>query len=125
MERYLLDSSAILNILLGTPKGNQIRLFAKNAELITSIICYCEVLNKSDLDKQNKAETLLSQLSVFPLTLTDGQLAKKLQYECRKAGGYVPTLDCLVAATASNQDAEVVTSDSDFSRIEGVKRHVF
>ncbi|MBI2444903.1 type II toxin-antitoxin system VapC family toxin [Candidatus Micrarchaeota archaeon] len=125
MTQYLLDASAILHIVGGTPQGARIRDLVRNGESATSIICYCEVLNKADLDKLAKAEAFMSNLLVFPFDVSDGSTAKKIQLDCRRNGGYVPTLDCMVAATAIQYDCELVTSDSDFERIGGLKKHLF
>lgn len=125
MERYLLDTSAILHILRGTKTGSDIVRFVKDADLTTSVICYCETLNNSNLDKQAEAEEFLSCLAILPVTLSDGEAAKKIQYACRKDGKHVPTTDCIIAGTARNNDLEMVTADSDFARIEGIKKRVF
>ncbi len=125
MTRFLLDTSIILAILDGTAKGQVAKQLIQNSELITSIVCYCEVLNKASLNKIVVAERFLSNLSIFPLTLADGELAKEFQYSCRKSGKFVSTLDCLIAATASNNNATVITTDSDFGRIDGVKKEIF
>ena len=125
MERLILDSSAMLHILQGTGKGQKIAAVIAKQEWLTSIICYCEVLNNVNLDKQAKAEAFLSKILIFPLTLAEGRLAKQFQDECRKTGRQVPTLDCLIAATAANNNATVITTDADFLRIDGIKKQVF
>ncbi len=125
MTRFLLDSSAILNMLANTSSSSDIRNFISNGELVTSVICYCEVLNEINLHKIKIAEEFLNQLLIFQVTLADAHLAKEIEYACRKSGGQVPTMDCLIAATASNNNATVITTDSDFSRIDGVKKEVF
>jgi len=125
VSRYLLDTSAILHILRGTSEGAKIGRLIQGADVLTSVICYCESLNNSHLTWLERAETFLSKVTVLPVDISEGQLAKKLQYACRKKGKMVPTMDCLVAATAIQCDAEVVAVDSDFERIEGLKKHLF
>ncbi len=124
MEKYLLDTSSILNILDGNKKGEAAIELIQNGELITSILCYCEALNKLDLNKLNKAEEFLSKLGLFNLTLADGFLAKEIQHTCRKNGGQVSTIDALIAATAHNNKSILITSDSDFDRIDEVKKKI-
>ncbi len=125
MEKYLLDSSIIIHILSASEKGvAAIELFDE-AELSTSIICYCEVLNKINLEKIAKAQEFLSKLLVFGINTTDGETAIELQYNCRKTGKQVETLDALIAATAINNNAVVISSDKDFERIEGVRKKLF
>ena len=122
MQRFLLDTSAILHILDSTEKGKKAIKLVSSGEVITSIICYCEVLNKTNLDKQTIAEEFLSKLLVFQVTLEDGNIAKQFQNSCRKSGKFVPTTDCLIAATAANNKAVVVATDSDFERISGIEK---
>ncbi|MBI5226365.1 type II toxin-antitoxin system VapC family toxin [Candidatus Micrarchaeota archaeon] len=125
MSRYLLDTSAILHILRGTPEGLRIAQLIQDSDVLTSVVCYCESLNNSHLTWIERAELFLSKVTVLPVDLSEGQLAKKIQFECRKKGKMVPTLDSLVAATAMKNDAEVVAVDSDFERIDGLKKHLF
>lgn len=129
MERFFLDSSAIIALLGAESEGTQIKRFLKSAhpdyELITNVICHCEVLNKSDLADLEVAEAFLSKISVFPISIQDGLLACNLQFACRKKGGQIGTLDSLIAASAIANDAELLSLDSDFERIEGLKKHLF
>lgn len=125
MERFLLDSSIILDILVGNRQGVEAAKVVSKGEACTSVVSYCEVLNKADLDKLANAELFLSKLLVFGVTLADGKTAKQLELECRKNGRQVPTLDCIIAATAANNGAIVVASDKDFERIEGVSKILF
>lgn len=124
METFLLDSSAVINILFGSAAGQQASKRVSGGLATTSIICYCEVLNKADARRRKSAEELLSTLVAFPISLADGKLAVQIQDACRTAGKQVPTPDCLVAATAANHDATVVTADRDFERIQQVKKIV-
>ncbi len=124
MERFLLDSSTILNILAGNANGQKAVGILKNNEACTSIICCCEVLNKINLEKYAKAEAFLSKLLSFSLTHSDGETAKGIQKNCRKNGKHVPTIDCLIAATAINNDAIMISSDSDFQRIDEARKRL-
>lgn len=123
-ETYLLDSSAIIDLLTTRPLGSRVAKAIEGSELCTSIICYCEVLNKISLQNESNAEKFLSKLFIFPVTLPDGKLAKKIQDSCRLAGRQVPTLDCIVAATAIQNNATLVATDKDFERIQQVKKIV-
>lgn len=124
MERYLLDSSIILDMLEGNARGRRARERVENAEATTSIICYCEVLNKGTLAGFERAHSLLDKLPVFETTLADGHLAVEMQLACRRAGTHVRTADCLIAATAMNRGAVVLASDGDFLRIDGARKEI-
>lgn len=124
MDLYLLDSSVILDILDGNEHGREAARILGPAEACTSVICRCEVLNKVNLQKITKAKELLSKIPVFGLTTGDGETAEQLQYSCRKTGVHTQTLDCLIAATAVNNYATVLTSDADFERIQQVEKIV-
>ncbi len=125
MTRFLLDSSTINDILSGNARGAKAARRIEGGELATSVICYCEVLNNINLDKQPRAEAFISKLLVFGLSVADGKIALDLQDSCRAAGRQVPAIDCLIAATAIANSAIVVSSDLDFARIEGVEKLVF
>jgi len=120
-----LDSSAIVDLLRGGQKGDNIQHLLEGKKLLTSVICYCEVLNQSEGPRQAQAKSFMSSLLVLPVTVSDGDVAEQMQYSCRKSGGHVRTMDCLVAATAFNHGATLVATDSDFERIDGLKKHLF
>jgi predicted nucleic acid-binding protein len=120
VERFLFDSSAILEVLAGTAKGRKCAEIAGGSEVCTSAICYCEVLNKVDAKHARVAEAFLSKLALFGVSLSDAFTAVKMQGSCRARGKFVPTVDCLIAATARNNKAIVVTADKDFERIEEI-----
>ncbi len=124
MTRFLLDSSAILNVMDGGSKGQDIAALIRGGELCTSVICFCEVLNKCNLDKRVKAEAALIKLLVFSAGLEEGEIAVGFQDSCRKRGVFVPSTDCIIAATAKSNRAILVSTDSDFSRIEGIEARV-
>ncbi len=125
MDRYILDSSIILDILAGNQEGQKAVKALAGGELATSVICYCEVLNKINLERYQKAEEFLSKLLVFGLSVGDGEIAKNLQLECRKSGGHVPTIDCLIAATAVSTNSVIAASDKDFERIQKIRKILF
>ena len=122
MERFLLDSSAIIEILSGTAEGKRAATAVRSGEVATSAIAYCEVLNKANLDKLQIAEAFLNRL----LVLYPGQAELKtccgIQQACNRKGRHVPTIDALIAATAINAGCTLVSFDGDFGRIEGLKK---
>ncbi|MFA5247175.1 MAG: PIN domain-containing protein [Candidatus Micrarchaeia archaeon] len=124
MVQYFLDSSVILDILAGNQRSVKAVKLVSNAELVTNVICYCEVLNTADMNRRIKAESLLARFMVFPVSLAECDTACRMQDSCRKRGEYVRTSDCLIAASAKNIGAILVTSDSDFERIEGLEKIV-
>jgi predicted nucleic acid-binding protein len=122
LEQYFADSSVILNILAGNQKGVHAAAILSKGSLCTNVICYCEVLNTSDRNRRASAEALLSKFMLFPVTLADCDAACQMQDSCRKRGEQVRTSDCLIAASAKNAGAILVTSDSDFERIESLEK---
>ncbi len=122
MERYLLDTSAILDVLEGNAQGRRVREIVGNSESVTSVICYCEVLNKSNEVKIAKAESFLSQLMIFGAARGEGEIARDFQYACRKSGKTIRSMDALIAATAFTNNAILLSSDSDFERIDGIRK---
>ncbi|MBI5636126.1 PIN domain-containing protein [Candidatus Micrarchaeota archaeon] len=124
MDRFLADSSIILDILEGNSSGQKAVELLKTGEACTSIICFCEVLNKTNSVKREKARVFLSKLFLFALSVADGETAVEMQDSCRATGGFVPTIDCLIAATALNNGAILLSSDNDFERIQQVKKKI-
>ncbi len=55
--------------------------------------------------------------------LDSSTIAQNIQKNCRKNGKHVPTIDCTIASTAINNNATIISSDSDFQRIDEARKH--
>jgi predicted nucleic acid-binding protein len=116
----LVDSSAWVEFLRAT--GSQAHLRVRSAllgevELACTDVVVMEILAgaRDDADR-DRLRRLLFGLEFFPVEgPTDYEQAAELFRLCRKGGETPRNLsDCLIAAVAIRQDAELLCADADF-----------
>jgi predicted nucleic acid-binding protein len=101
------------------------RLVAEGGSLALTDIIYCEVLQGIREDKTYRLTRKL--LRSFPILRVRGlrtfDRAAAIYRECRKVGLTIrSTVDCLIAATCLDADAELYHNDRDFEAIAKVCR---
>ncbi len=120
---YVIDSSAWLEYIAGTPKGMRVRKLIEDAEIATSIIGVFELADKFERDRLN-FETCLkfirSRAEILPITVDIALNAAKLKNEIRKENGKFGASDSIHLATSLSERATFVTADNDFKGIENV-----
>lgn len=129
MSRYLLDTGPLSAFLLGrSPARTLIRPWAARREVVTSIVTYAEVVEylKSFPNFQARRRELQAMLHrIAPLPLTYAVLERyadiRRQLRPPHGPGVIGDMDTLIAATAIEHGLTVVTTDSDFQRVPGLK----
>jgi predicted nucleic acid-binding protein len=93
-------------------------LIEVDAPLAIPGIVYQEVLSGVRDEPQSvRLERLLEGFPLVLATQVHHLHAARLANACRRAGIAVSTPDCLIAATAAEEEAELFTLDADFTRI--------
>lgn len=122
----LLDTSVLSLVFRrrrgGAPESSEAarlrRLIAADAPLAIPGIVVQELLSGVRDDRQ--AARLQGLIEGFPWVLARREhhlLAARIASRCRRAGVAVSTPDCLIAATAIEEAADLLTLDVDFTRI--------
>jgi predicted nucleic acid-binding protein len=122
--RYLLDTSAILEIASGSEKGRRVASSLKG-EVLTCSVCAFEALDTSAAAYRKGILEFLGARTVLPFGLADSVAASELSQESRRAGRQVPPSDCMIAAVCRNNLCALATADSDFKRISGLEVALF
>jgi len=119
----LVDTSAWVEFLRGTGSGAHLRLRAlleQGAELATTDAILMEILaGASDDGDRGRLRRLLFGLAFLAVEgPADYEAAADLYRTCRRAGETPRKLtDCLIAAVAIRNGAELLCEDSDFLAI--------
>jgi predicted nucleic acid-binding protein len=141
MKRYILDSN-ILSALEDSESPEYTNLFNKLSslkeedEVCVSIISLYEynygIFNAPDkgLSKQlqRAKETLLKIFKIIPLSLRGAELYGKIKAEYKKRNGHSRSdmkrhnIDIILASTAIEQDAVIVSKDKIFSKIHEINQ---
>ncbi|MBI2848966.1 MAG: type II toxin-antitoxin system VapC family toxin [Chloroflexi bacterium] len=129
MRRYLLDSAPLAAYLNGRHAAVELIIpWISRREAATSILVYAEVSEYlKGLPEFPRRHSELRRLvrEVYPYFLTfpilDRYADIRRQLRPPYGPGLIGDIDCLIAATASERDLTVVTTDSDFQRVPGLK----
>ena len=113
-KRYLLDTNAIIQLLLGNPV--LLAIVAEADFLATSVICKLEFLSYSKLDETSRVAFLefLSRIIVYDVANADAALARETVKMRMTRSLKLP--DAIIAATALVNDCEIVTNDAHFQK---------
>jgi len=129
MRRYLLDSNA-LNLFVFRRGGvyeRSMEVRRTGAVIGTGIPVVAEVLGGtlySDTSATNLplVERKLNLLRLWPFDLAAAREYARLYAELRRSGIQMQVMDRMIAAIAMTlPNCTVVTSDTDFSRVPGLK----
>ncbi len=121
----LVDTSVIIDFING--KENAIeKIGYYKGQIAISSITTAEVGIGFELKKQNKNKNiwnrlLSSEFKTFPVTNEIAKTYSKLQAKSLKTSGQLSGFDGLIAATALVHNLSLLTFDSGFKRVPGLK----
>ena len=124
--KRLLDTSVLVDILRGDESVSARFRASSPTQLVVSAISTGELMTGAALARNTHRELfsvdlLLRPLRELPLDAKTARRAGLLNVMLRRAGTPIGTSDRLIAATALEHDAVVVTSDvRDFMRVPGL-----
>ena len=129
MSRYFLDTGPLTGLLLGcTWTDLFLRRLVENDDALTSVLVFGEIVERiRGMEDAAALEESLHDLAgnVIPLPVTIGETTRYVEIRRNLRPPYGPGLigdiDTLVAATALEHDLIVVTLDSDFRRVPGLR----
>jgi predicted nucleic acid-binding protein len=129
MRRYLLDSAPVAAYLHGRNAAvDLITPWIVNREAATSILVYAEVVEYlkglSDFSRRHdNLRRLLTEIYPYFLTYSILERYADIRRLLRPphGTGLIGDIDTLIAATALEQNLTIVTVDSDFERVPGLK----
>lgn len=120
---YVIDSSAWVDYLRGTSNGPKLKRLIELEEIATSVLALAEIADKFERDNM-KFEIMLKfitrQSVILPVSIEAALRAAKLKNEIRKRRAKFGISDGIHLATAIEEGATLVTSDSDFTGLENV-----
>ncbi len=121
MARHLLDTDAIIDYLVGVPASVALiqELFQRGDLLCVGAVGIAEVYAGLRPADHEKAQALLASLTFLPTSAAAAQQAGAWRYHYARQGMALSTTDTLVAATAYEHQASVVTGNlSDYPMSE-------
>jgi predicted nucleic acid-binding protein len=113
MTRYLLDSDAVVDYLKGFVSTVTFvrQLPSEGHQLCTCGVVECEVHTGLPPGQQEQGQSLLDALQYLPTSRRAARQAGVWRNAYRSHGVQLSATDCLIAATAREEGAEVVTAN--------------
>lgn len=122
---YILDSSALIEVIQERPKSEKVLQIIKDDPIITTTISMHELLSGAVSEKERFIlEGLFSKFIILEHDIKAALIGSKIEKELTRTGNKINTLDVLIAGIAESKNAEIVTLDKDFSKIKSVKSKV-
>ncbi len=119
---YVLDSSALIEVIENHPKAEVIEQLLKDAPLITTSISMHEVLAGASSEKQCFVlEGLFSTMRVLSHDAEAARIGAAIEQDLSHSGKKIGRADVLIAAICIVHDAALVTLDADFKNIKKLK----
>jgi len=113
MRQYLLDADAIIDYIAGFPTTVAFiwALRARGGVLTTCAVALAEVYSGLHTRDSAKALPLLASLTFLPTSPDAARPAGEWRYAFARRSIALATTDCLLAATAHEEQAELVTGN--------------
>jgi tRNA(fMet)-specific endonuclease VapC len=132
MRRYLLDTSVLTAALFRRPTAVELLTpWISNREAATSILVYGEVVeylkgHTDFLRRHAELREFLAEVKPYFVTYTIVARYAEIRRQLRSphGPGLIGDIDTLIAATAVERGLTIVTIDSDFQRVPGLKVHI-
>jgi predicted nucleic acid-binding protein len=132
MKQYLLDTAPLGALLRQRPAAVAIITpWIVADEVATSVIAYGEVIEyirgwTNYQQRRRDLRILLRRITPFRPTFETLERYAELRRQLRPphGPGLIGDLDTLIAATAIERNLTLVTIDSDFQRVPGLKLHL-
>lgn len=122
---YLLDSSAIIEILHDTETGKEIiNLIDKNPVCTTSISVY-EILLGENEKESEKIHQFFSSIKILNFDENAAKFGVDLEKKLIRSGKNINKIDILIAGICKSNNKIIISLDSDFKRIDGIKSVIF
>ena len=120
---YVIDSSAWMEYIGGTSKGDKIIKIIEESQIATSIVAIAELADKFEQMNKPFADHLnfiRSRAKLMPIDPAIALHAAKLKKEFRKYSTKFSLADGIHLATAMGNNAILVTADSDFEKADKI-----
>lgn len=128
---YIVDTSAWIEIFLGTQLGEIAKEKAKESSFFTASITIAEISKWCYLSNLDFAEIIprVEKISIILNTTRTseeraGQLWVQVNKKTPKKEKQVGLIDCIIAAIADENDLTVLTKDRHFLKFDGIKKEL-
>ena len=115
----VLDSSAVIDLFLGTATGKQVKeKIGKEPIAVTSITVHEVLIGAKE---RNVMESFFKSITVIPFDADASYKSIELETTLRKKGMNMAKLDLFIASICLQHNLLFLTTDSDFKRVQELR----
>ncbi len=114
---HILDTSAIIELLYGTEKGQVIRETVQNEPFFLSTLAIHELLVGCKEKEIAAVKNLFQEISVADFDLRAAVQSARIERALRQKGKLINKVDILIGGLCISRGATLVTCDGDFESI--------
>lgn len=118
---YLLDSSAIFELIEGTDKGKRVVETMGYIDAATSSVCIYEFLIGYHERNNNQLKRLLRTVRIVNFDAKAAEESVLIHRDLMERGTPIKKADVMIAGCAKAHDATLITCDNDFKKVKGLK----
>ncbi len=120
MDKLVVDSSAWIEYLDGSPEGEKVRKYFKERQLFTPTNCVAEIIARairSGISIELVKTVLNAQSTIVSIDFEIGCHGGILYTELRKQKPKISLSDAITLAVTKKLEAKILTFDNDFGGI--------
>lgn len=118
---FILDSSAIIEILKGSNCGKEIGNELDKTSLATTVFSVYEILVGAKPQEIEKIESFFKDLDIISFDKLAARETSLIEKELTAKGSMINKIDIFIASLCRLNDAILVTADKDFKKISNFK----
>src|SRR3989344_6556781 len=118
---YLLDSSAIIEILQGTDKSKEIHKIIYGNTVKTTSFSLHEIAAGEDETTIDTILNFFNNIDVLPFDINSAIISFSIEKKLRKEGKLINKIDMLIAGICQQHNLTIITLDKDFDKIKSIK----
>lgn len=119
---FLLDSSAVIEILLGTATGSKIREIIKDTEISSTSITVHEVALGENVKTLLHALEFFNSMTIFSFDKESALNSFTIEQSLKKKGKMIERSDMFIAGICVQHDLTLITLDKGFEDIDNLKK---
>ena len=116
---FILDSSAIIEIVHGTERGAKIMAIVGDEKFYITTLSVNEVLF-SEKETEDVTE-FIEKSYVFSFDKEAAKISVKIEKDLKKTGKMINKIDIFIAAISIQTNSTLVACDNDFKKVAGLK----
>ena len=122
---HILDTSAVLELVLGTEKGEKLKQHIGGSPMGVTSLTIHELLVGLRETEMELLSHFFHEVAVLPFDKEAAQKSARIEKQLRKEGRMINKMDILIAGICLFHNHELLTCDLDFSRVKELQLKIF